>query len=189
LVAKFIADHWKGKEVDNTRLVKAALVHDLGNIVKFNFDKYPQFLGDEVKNIEFWKSKQKEIISKYGADDHEVTKKILIEIGFDNNSIAVISSKSFANAVETSKSNDWDQKILLYSDMRVLPDGISTLEARLDDIMSRMPQYYNRADIQQLLGACRSIEKNLQDNVDLPLSSITDESMMHDNNELLSLEI
>jgi len=188
-VAEFITDHWKGGQIDKNRLIKASLVHDLGNIVKFNFDKYPEFLGEEIKNIEFWKQKQSEIISKYGSDDHLVTQKMLNEIGLDNKSIEVISAKSFANAVETLNSNDWYLKILLYSDMRVLPFGICTLEERLEDIMKRMPQYYSRPDIKDLLDACRKIEVEIQQNINCDVEEINQQGLHITVKKFMEMEI
>lgn len=188
-VTKFITEHWVGVNLDKDKLVKASLLHDLGNIVKFNFDKYPHFLGAEAKNIEFWKNKQKEIISKYGDDDHKATQKMLSEIGLDESSVESISAKSFANSVETLKSSNWSLKILLYSDMRVLPNGICSLQERLDDIMDRMPQYYNRPDINNLLESVKMIEKQIQENVNIPLGDINEKNVEINDEELLDVEI
>ena len=49
-----------------------ALLHDLGNIVKFDLEKYPDFLGKEKPRLEYWKKVQKEVREKYGSDDHDV---------------------------------------------------------------------------------------------------------------------
>lgn len=188
-VAEFIASNWADNKIDKSRLVKASLVHDLGNIVKFNFDKYPEFLGEEVKNINYWKEKQKEVISKYGNDDHVVTEKMLNEIGLDTESIEVISTKSFANAIETSNSDNWYLKILLYSDMRVLPFGVCTLEERLKDIMERMPQYYTRPDINELLDACRKVELDIQQNMTCGIELINQQNQNKSNDEFLQMKI
>lgn len=188
-VAEFIANNWKDSQIDKSRLLKASLVHDLGNIVKFNFDKHPEFLGDEIKNINYWREKQTEIINKYGSDDHSVTQKMLNEIGLDSESIEVISTKSFANAVETSNTNNWYLKILLYSDMRVLPFGICTLEERLEDIMKRMPQYYTRPDINDLLNACRRVEIDIQKNITCDVDEINHQNLDKSKDNFMEIEI
>ena len=83
-VTSYICEHWIGKEeFDWEKVRKISLLHDVGNIVKFDFDKYPQFLGDELKNIEYWRGTQKKIIEKYGNDDHDATKNMLLEIGVE----------------------------------------------------------------------------------------------------------
>ena len=46
-VTSYIEKHWKGETVDWDLAKKIALLHDLGNVVKFDFDKHPEFLGSE----------------------------------------------------------------------------------------------------------------------------------------------
>jgi hypothetical protein len=70
-------------------------MHDLGNIVKFDLKRYPEYLGKELKRRDFWAKKQKEMIKKYGKDDHEANLKILREIGADDKIVKIISKKSF----------------------------------------------------------------------------------------------
>lgn len=188
-VALCIADHWVGERLDRDRLGKTALVHDLANTVKFNLDKYPEFLGDEVVNISFWKSKQKELIGKYGQNDHVATEKMLKEIGFGGDDIKIVQEKSFGNSIVTEKSTGWILKILLYSDLRVLPIGIGTLEERFKDILERMPKYSSRPDINNLFSACREIEKQIQKNIDIPLRTINSRSIIIDKKSLLQVEV
>lgn len=172
-VVEFIKDHWVERERVNWDVVlKAALLHDLGNLVKFNFGVIP------MENIDFWKQKQKEIKLKYGTDDHEVTEKMLAEIDASPEISRVISGKSFGKAVKTSQSADWAVKILLYADNRVLPDGIGTLEERLGDIRERYPKYTSRPDYFDLEKAMRNIEKQIQENINASMAEISDDSSL-----------
>lgn len=184
-VAVAICSNWKGEKLDFDGIKKSALVHDLGNIVRFDFDKHPEFLGDEVKNIESWRSKQSEIVKKYGTDDHEVTRLMLTELGFSDNSIEVISSKSFVTSAQALNSNDWNLKILLYSDMRVSPSGIVDLENRLSEVIARRPDLNQREDIDELCDALRKIEKQIQENLEIALSKLDTETLKIPNEELL----
>ena len=59
-----ICDHWKSKKLNRETLLKAALLHDLANIVKFDFVNHPEFLGSEIKNLQFWIGQQKIIKDK-----------------------------------------------------------------------------------------------------------------------------
>jgi len=185
-VALFISSHWIGEGLSHKELKRSALVHDLGNIVKFDFDKYPEFMGLEIKNIDIWKDKQRQMISKYGNNDHEVTKLILKELKFSDDSIEVIGSKSFTDALAISKSDNFNLKVLLYADMRVLPLGIGTLEDRLHDLEKR---YSTRSYLQLHINACREIEKQLQEKVNVSLASINSDSVKLDDEELLNVEI
>jgi len=181
-IVVFLQKHWKGKEVNWDLIKKSALVHDLGNIVKFNLDKYPQFLGSEQKNMEYWKKVQREMIEKYGRDDHEATRQMLTEINVDPKIVQGILGKSFHNAVEIKNSHNWLTKILLYADLRAMPFGVVPLSERLDDVRDRMPQYTSRADFEDLVGAALDIEKQIQHHLNVEVSEIADDSIDTDEN-------
>ncbi len=176
-VVCFIEKHWKGEPVNWDLAKKAALLHDLGNAVKFDLDAHPEFLGEEQMNVEHWKEVQRQIIEKYGSDDHETTGKMLEEIGADRQLIDIIQAKSFGNSVESSKSDSWPLKIMYYGDMRALPFGIGTLEERIDDVRNRMPKYTSRPDFEDLINACRDIENQIAANLDMPVSEINENSI------------
>lgn len=183
-----IQKHWTGQAVDWDMTKRVALLHDLGNIVKFDFEKHPEFLEDEQKNIERWKQVQSEVIQKYGADDDEVTKKMLEELGASPELIEIIFSKRFANSVEVKNSDNWTLKLLYYADLRTLPFGIGSLEERISDIQGRMPKYTKRPDFASLVDACRGIEKQVAQNIDIPVSEINATSVVV-NKDFLNLSL
>jgi len=182
-ISNLIATHWQDKNIHISDLIKISLLHDLGNIVKFNFEKFP------IDNIDYWKQKQKEIIEKYGDNDHDVTKKMLEEINIDIKLIQIILNKSFDNSINISKSSDWMSKILLYADLRVLPNGVGTLQQRLDDIKNRMDKYKNRPDLLDLFSACFEIEKQIQSKINLNVDTINQELINNDHFDYLNFEI
>lgn len=185
----FVEEHWKGEEKIDWELAKTvALLHDMGNVVRFDFDNHPEFLGDEQKNVEHWKQVQKEVIAKYGTDDHEATRQMLQEVQVGDEAIEIILGKSFGNAVATKDSNNWPLKILLYADLRTLPQGIGTLEERIQDVRERMPKYVARPDFEDLVSASREIESQLQTNLSVPVSEITDISIKADINGISDYE-
>ena len=168
----WLEQNWGGDFVDWHQVKKMALLHDLGNIVKFDFNNHLEFLGDERKNLDFWKDTQKRIIKKYGPNDDKATRKMLQELKIDNQIIETIYFKRFSNSVNTLNSNDWPLKILYYADLRTLPFGIGTLEERLVDAKNRMPQYNNRPDFKDLIIACKKIEIQIQTQVKVSLKNI-----------------
>lgn len=182
-ISNLIAIHWQDKNIHISDLIKISLLHDLGNIVKFNFEKFP------IDNIDYWKQKQKEIIEKYGDNDHDVTKKMLEEINIDIKLIQIILNKSFDNSINISKSSDWMSKILLYADLRVLPNGVGTLQQRLDDVKNRMDKYKNRPDLLDLFSACFEIEKQIQSKINLNVDTINQELINNDHFDYLNFEI
>lgn len=188
-IVEFIQNHWQGATNINWDSVKKiALLHDMGNIVRFDFDKYPDFLGKEKANVQYWKRVQLDMIKKYGTDENKVTKKILLEIGLESKLLHIILQKSFGNSVATSNSNNWILKILYYADLRALPFRIGSLTERLNDIKDRIPKYNNRSDFNDLVEACKSIEKQIQSQLNIPVNEISDKTTKL-NWKLLDLEV
>lgn len=185
----FIEKHWIGEKVDWELVRKIALLHDMGNIIKFNLDAHPEFLGSEEKNVDYWKKVREEVIQKYGSDEEEATKKMLQEVGIDEIAIKIIEDKAFGNSVEVKNSNNWHLKLLYYADLRTLPLGVGTLEERLFDVRGRMPKYTSRPDFEDLVSACRDIEKQIQNNLDISVSEITNETIKVDTIALSDLKI
>lgn len=179
-IVAFIEKHWKGAAIDWERTKALALLHDVGNIVKFDIDAYPEFLGKEQNNAAHWKQVQQDVISKYGSDDHEATRTMLREIDVREEFIQTILDKQFSLSVQAAASKNWPLKLLHYADFRTLPQGIGTLEDRMTDIRTRMPWYSKRPDIDVLMDACREIERQVQDNIDLPVSEIGDRTIKLD---------
>ena len=188
-ITSFILDHWKGEEIDKDRIIKLALLHDLGNIVKFDLEKYPDLLGKEKPRLEYWKKVQKEVREKYGSDDHDVANKMLREIGVDEEMINTVSQKSFGNSIETEKSDNWRLKILLYSDLRAGPFKVTPLKERLEEAIPRMEKYKNLPYLDKLLQAARDIEKQIQSHLDTDVSEISEQSIDMNESKFLEVEI
>lgn len=188
-IVLFIENCWIGEKVDWNNVKTIALLHDMGNLIKFKLDKTPELLGPEQENIEYWIRSQREMIEKYGVDEEEATSKILREIGIDEKLIKMISDKAFGNSVEISKSNDWHLKILYYADLRTLPMGVGSLESRLTDVRNRMPKYTNRPDFEELVNSCREIETQIQKNLKIDVNEIKDDAIEFKMKTLATFEI
>ncbi len=176
-VVSLIQKHWTGDSMDWETTKKLALLHDLGNVVKMDNKNHPEFLGDEQFNVDYWNQRQKEMIAKYGSDDDEATRKMLLEIGIDQKTADIIFNKRFVNSVHTKNSNNWPLIIMYYADLRVLPFGIGSLEERLSDIKKRYLNMVARPDFKDLLSACRDIEKIVQENLDISVNEINNNSI------------
>lgn len=185
----FIQEHWIGPKLNWNKVVQAALLHDLGNIVKFDMDKYPELMGKEQGRIDYWKKVQKEIIEKYGKNDHEATKKMLKELKVEKDVVEDILEKSFGNSITTVVNDDWNSKILLYADLRIVPSGLVSLEERIEDVKNRMPQYTERKDFPQIVETIRTLEKQIQKNLNIPPLEITNEAIQKNKIDLLNTTI
>jgi hypothetical protein len=172
-VANVIMEGWLSKNLDKKIIVKAALVHDLANIVKFALED-----GSPLK------SKQLETITKYGSDDHLATELMLKELGVSDEIIELVQNKSFGNAIKVEQSQSWPLKILFYADMRVIPTGIVNLNTRLKDVTTRLEKYRNHPQKEQLITATKKIEVQIQSQTKTDLSRINNEII---NNHVAAL--
>lgn len=157
---------------------KGALLHDLGNIVKFKFEHLPNLI--EEGKEQYWREVQKEFAAKYGVDTHEATRKIAQEVGVTGKLLDDILLSDWENL-----SGSLERAIVIYADSRVGPFGIVSLEERLKDLRKR----YGASVINALVHAARKRERIVQKNLDIPVSEITDESIKGSDEELLITEI
>lgn len=127
-VAKIISDNFNHK-IDKTNIVKACLVHDMGNIVKFNLRVYPQFL--EPEGFDFWEDVKNSFIKKYGENEHEASVKITKELGLTPQIVELVHCIGFMHAKDNYLTKDFSKKICAYSDLRVAPYGVVSLNERI----------------------------------------------------------
>lgn len=156
-VAQFVDvlhNYWAGPAVDRQRLVTCALVHDLGNIVRF-----VRWFDEDAPEREHWERVKASAIARYGIDDHEVTRQMLESIKADPQIIKTVLAKSSHNAPLIAAGNDWPLKLLLYADFRITPQGVGSLEHRLQEIAERSDKHRK---MMFLIEASRSIEQQIQ---------------------------
>jgi hypothetical protein len=173
-----VRDHWTDEEIDWNSLIIAGLLHDLGNVIKFDLDKFPELLGAELPRIEFWREEQQRLIAKYGNDDHEATGKMLDELGVNDRIKDVIQTKSFGNIRTTAASTDWLPKILQYCDLRVSPYGLMGLGERMQEIKERYGKYASRPDFAEMVEAAKALEDEISNAVSDKIETILTSSSL-----------
>lgn len=122
-------------EINRDAILKACLLHDMGNIIKFKLDYFPEFLGPH--GLEYWQDIQKEFIERYGNDEHVATIKIAKELGLNDRFLEILNSIGFTCALKNRDTSDFDLKIVEYADMRVGPHGVIYLHDRLKNLRIR----------------------------------------------------
>lgn len=188
-VGLFIYYHWKGTRLDKDYLLKTCLLHDIGNTVRLDIKNYPQFLSEEDrKKLHYWDKVVKDMVEKYGKDDHEATSKMLKEINVDPTLIQMINDMSFKNIEKIVSSSNWYPKLLLYSDLRVAPTGIVTLKERVAEVLSRRIQYTEEYK-KVIFDAADALENQIQNEMNTSVSLITNESVKEYEKEIMDFEI
>jgi len=188
-VAKMICDHFK-KSINKQEVVITCLLHDIGNIIKFDLFDFPQFL--EPLGFEYWYKVQIHYIKKYGNDEHVASQKIAEELGIDDRIRELMDSVSFIGATENYQTNDFAKKICSYADVRVTPFGVVSLEKRLADLEQRYGNKYpgeamkkKRAEFQNYL---RKMESQIFQNCSLKPEQITETAIAPIIQELKNVE-
>lgn len=168
-------------EVDKDVAISSGLLHDMGNIVKFDLNYFPEF--NKPLGLEYWQNVQNEYFEKYGRDEHEATQKILKELGIHPRVIEIDSKMIFGNLCIDKEGDDFELKLLHYADMRVGPYGILSFDERMEDARKR---YENKLDDEmtrekdrrEILLACgKEIENQIFSHCKIKPEDITNQSI------------
>ena len=165
-------------------LITACLLHDMGNIIKFDLIKFPAPDGETAH----WLAVQETMRTKYGTSETAATEAIIRELGLYEKVAPVLQHTSDAHALELEKEGTLLQKIACYADQRVAPRGIVPLADRLRDMRTR----YGHSDDEStraLDAATMRIEAFLFETLTITPEDITDESVARTISVLKSFDI
>lgn len=138
-VAKLICKNLHS-DLDVKAVTSACLLHDMGNILKFDLSLFPKFL--EPEGLDYWQGVKEEFKDNYGADEHFANIQIAREIGVNQKILDLINAIGFENIEEHFLAGDLEKIICEYADCRVAPRGVVSLEERLEDLEERYgPKY------------------------------------------------
>jgi hypothetical protein len=140
-VAQMICDHWKGEKIDAKRIVVAALLHDLGNIIKIDFSIHGAFYQQDIHHRTIVKQS---MIEKYGNNCHDATSMMIEELGNPYKVIELVDTVGISGFLEHNYGIA--AHIVDYADMRVDLYGITTMDARLLNAKKRYTGRIQRAD-------------------------------------------
>lgn len=168
---KFIVNNWNGPKINKDNIIISLLLHDLGNIVKFDLETETglKIIGDEIKRLDELKQTKKEFIEKYGSDDHIATNKILDELNVNQRIKKIIKKHVFNNNEDTLKSKDWEVKIAAYCDQRIGPYNIMSLDDRFKELKERYAKRdsknVNNPKLELFIDCAFKIEQQIFENV------------------------
>ncbi|MBD3280509.1 HD domain-containing protein [Candidatus Dojkabacteria bacterium] len=181
-VAKLIVENWIGEEeIDEDVIITACLLHDMGNIIKFNLEIFPEYL--EPEGYDYWKSIQNEFVEKYGNDEHKATFQIAEEIGVSEKVTEILESWGFSNGRETARSTSYEAKISRYADQRVDVDGAKSMQERHQKSRDRYRKRKNfkhltdKDEFEVLAKSWKEIGKQIFENCKIDPEDITDEKI------------
>jgi pyruvate,water dikinase len=180
-VASFILKHWKGPQLDERAIILTSLLHDIGNIVKIDYDRFPILYPEQLVNLQYWKSVREQIAHRYGHNDQEATLNIAREIGVPARVGDLIERNTFLRNEEILRSQDWELKICAYSDYRVGPRSVMPLAERLSEAKDRYRGVPNSSvnDLRfpRLVECALQIEEQIAAHMTIDPRDLTDSSI------------
>ncbi len=191
-VALTITQHLSSRlsEAEERNITAACLLHDMGNIVKFDLTQFPQFL--EPEGSHYWTQVQDGFKQKYGPVAHVVTRSIVSEMGVSDRVAELVEAVGFEQAEANIRSTDIAKKICAYSDVRVTPIGVTTLYNRLKDLDRRYASKYPRPEeLQKRLRfreICQTLEQQIFASCTIEPDEITELSVASLRDDLAKFE-
>ena len=180
-VAKLICSNFT-KPVNEKDVVLACLFHDMGNIIKSEITYFPEFA--EPEGVEYWEKVKAEFVAKYGPDHHVAGATIAREIELPPRAVELIEGIGYSKLDAIVSSADWDQKIAEYSDTRVGPRGVLSLEGRLAEGRTRYletatsrPHYDTESGFEKLAQTAGELERQVAGCMRIMPSDIKDASI------------
>lgn len=177
-VASIICDHCEA-EIDRETVITTSLIHDMGNIIKFDLTFRPEFL--EPRGLGYWQNVKADYIKKYGNDEHDATLQIAKELRVSDTVIDLISRIGFSKSEQNFKSDDYNIKICAYADSRVAIDGIVSLRRRHFSSRKRFEknkkQKSNSCEFMKLYGFSEGMETQIFERCDIKPEFITDKAV------------
>lgn len=155
VVCMIILDNWIGEKVDQQLTIQSALLHDLGNIVKF---KRP-FLGELEADIERWQAVQDEMILKYGSDAKKATHQMIAEIGLENSIGRVLHDMD--RLLDGDIGVMPEAQIVEFADLCVSPEGIVGYNRRKQDLIHRYGAGHGLGWVEPADRLITAIQKNV----------------------------
>ena len=185
-IAKYICDNLT-VNVDRDEVTAVDLMHDMGNIIKFDFELFPQFL--EPEGLEFWEKIKSIFIEKYGNDEHVATEVIASEITSNLRIHQIMKYIGSSKIDLVNESEDFSYKIVNYADDRISVYGVVSVRKLLEEREMRNRKVKPEGYFSQIAGKIEINQNNIQKVCKIDLSDITDNTISGIIEELKNFDI
>lgn len=180
-VAEILCDNWHGT-INKKDIVAACLMHDIGNIVKFDLmERDAPLLGKEVKRLDYWRKAKTDTMRKYGSTDHEATHNMMVELGVSGRVLSLVDH--MIDVLREESVDDYELMLCNYADDRVGPGGVMSISERFTDFANR----YSKSDskenkakgivVESLTGRALNLEKRLFLHIGITPEHINDKNI------------
>jgi hypothetical protein len=171
--------------LDKKNMITAALLHDMGNIVKINFDNDTPINNSYThEQKEYWKNVKNEYVEKYGENTDIATLAICAELGVERSVINLLNNLGFEYICDIS-NDSLEKQILKYGDLRVGFYGIISLMERINDANAR----YDNLFSSKLIDCSKNMERQILSHSKIKAKDITEKSIRSYMEKLKDFEI
>ncbi len=169
-------------------VVKAALVHDLGNIMKTKFEMGSDMF--EPEGVEYYRTVQAEVAIKYGDDSTVATSNMIKELNLSAEVITLTEATGGKAYQRVAVEGDLNEKLMMYADMRVSPFAVTSLKERFDDLETRaVPARYTLEAMTEWREVLNTFEEEIFSDLTIQPEDINDQSCAAIIEELQNYEV
>lgn len=192
-VGQLITKSWQGPEIRSQLVTSTLLVHDIGNLVKFDLsDTKPGALNRNLSDIPKWQKIQRQLQERYSKNAETANVKIMQELGFPQTMVSLMQEHTFEALPIQLNNQQWEHLICTYADLRIAPQGLVSITNRLQDLRER----YRKRDAdwsqpetyQQRLTSTLQTEAKLDELTQVSLPNITQKQLRQIVNQLTEYE-
>lgn len=166
-------------EIDTESIIIACLLHDMGNIIKFDLNHFPEY--NKPEGLDYWQKVKNEYITKYGHDEHIASVKIAEELNLPKKVLNLIRKIDPHIISEIRDSDDLVEKICNYADQRVTPFEIVSVIERNNEAMERYknhPHSFSEEHSNFFLNNMNDIENQIFSNSKIKSENINNKSIL-----------
>ena len=187
-ITKILWEAWRDDDytLDTSSMTTAALIHDMGNMVKFDFGRF----SDQIETppwLTFYKEKKQWYIQKYGTNSEVANQRIAKDLDVTAEVQKLIDNRWRENFDAESTPTPWEQILVCYADSRVAPSGVVSLEQRAKDLLQRYPQ--STEQISSLSAKIKTWENILQEKLTFDLQLLNTDDVRKRAQQLLFLPL
>ncbi len=184
-VGQTIIKSWRkcGKtKLNKDLIITTLLTHDMGNIIKFDLS-HPlgKNLSRTEKNHNYWEKLQQAFIDRYGLRADQANIKILQELHLPNESIQILENHTFEQLPKIISSQNWEEKIVFYGDLRLTPNGLANVEERIQDLKNRYQDrdldWKQNNLVEQRTKQCLQLEEQLNQKTKFNLRKLSNKKL------------
>lgn len=200
-VGEFLVEKWQGpRALQKNDIVMTLLLHDLGNLLKFDLQRGMGLFEVSEQDQEYWIMRQRAMREKYGSSVHDATLQMAKELGASPRILELLEGMGSSRLLDTIQGEDWEQKICSYSDLRVDPHGFVLVEERFSDILTRyfdhgVTRWSNTKEMErekertlQNCVDCLELEVQLQGYISVDLQNLPEQDLENRAKDLLESE-